>query len=420
MQSIINEYLEKKLNILSLQDELQRLIKEYNKHTNRYLFVYAADVSKGTIQGVVVTLVQDDFYTIQDLLRESTSQVIDVYLETPGGSGEAAEEIAKFLRRKFTEVNFVIAGEAKSAGTILALSGDNIYMVDTGSLGPIDAQVKIGRYVGSAHDYKEWIENKKKEALATKSLNPVDALIIAQISPLEIAGVINSLEFAKDLVKEWLEKYKFKKWTITETKKNAVTDEMRKARANDIAEKLCNHTVWRTHGRSLKMSDLKDDLLIENIDNDSKLANIVYSIKVVVRLIFDSSTIYKLYFSEDLRLSKTFTPQQSGVLLPIGMMPQFPTTQPQPAKASGAIVIPPNTVLNNVKIDVKCPKCGKHHEIMGYFDLNSKEIAKKGLPLNPNVKDNDMFVCDNCNFVIDLKPVKAGVELQANKKITFK
>jgi ClpP class serine protease len=69
---------------------------------------------------------------------------IDFYTETPGGSGEAAEEIAKFLRKKFEGVNFVIAGEAKSAGTILVLSGDNIYMTDTGSLGPIDAQVKIG------------------------------------------------------------------------------------------------------------------------------------------------------------------------------------------------------------------------------------------------------------------------------------
>lgn len=59
----------------------------------------------------------------------------------------------------------MIAGEAKSAGTILVLSGDNIFMTDTGSLGPIDAQVRIGRSVVSAHDYKEWIDLKREEAL---------------------------------------------------------------------------------------------------------------------------------------------------------------------------------------------------------------------------------------------------------------
>ncbi|MBK6625956.1 MAG: ATP-dependent Clp protease proteolytic subunit [Chitinophagaceae bacterium] len=133
-----------------LQTELQKLIADYNKHTGRYMFIYAADINKARNRGIDVSLVQDDFYNIQDILRQSDKKKIDFYIETPGGSGEAAEEIQSF----YEEVNFVIAGEAKSAGTILVLSGDNIYMTETGSLGPIDAQVKIGRSVVSAHDYK--------------------------------------------------------------------------------------------------------------------------------------------------------------------------------------------------------------------------------------------------------------------------
>jgi hypothetical protein len=411
MPSIINEYLQRKLNIIDLQDELQRLIKEYNKYTNRYLFVYSADINKGRIPGVDSSLSQEDFYTIQDFLRESKFEILDFYIETPGGSGEAAEEIAKFLRDKFKEVNFVLAGEAKSAGTILAMSGDNIYMTETGSLGPIDAQVKIGRTIGSAHDYKEWIENKREEALQSKVLNPVDALIIAQISPLELGAIVNSLEFAKDLVKEWLEKYKFKKWMITETRKIEVTDEMRKDRANEIAEKLCNHTLWRSHGRSLKLKDLKEELLIENIDKDQILADFVYRIKTVIRLIFDSSTVYKLYYTEDLRMAKTFTPQQSG----IGNVLTNPVKIPG---SKGQSFIPSNA--NSVKIDIKCPKCGKQHEVPGYFNVHSKDLIKQKLPVNVNVKDNDILICDNCNFVIDLKPIKSSLEIQSNKKLTFK
>ncbi len=128
MASILNEYLSKRLSFLDLQSELQRLIKLYNTHTGRYMFVYAADINKGRTRGIDVGMVQDDFYSIQDVLRESSQRKIDFYIETPGGSGEAAEEIAKFLRKKFDEVNFVIAGEAKSAGTILVLSGNNIYI----------------------------------------------------------------------------------------------------------------------------------------------------------------------------------------------------------------------------------------------------------------------------------------------------
>ena len=142
------------MSIIDLQNDLQKLIKDYNKYTGRYLFVYSSDINKVRTRGIDVSLIQDDFYNVQDILRESNEDKIDFYIETPGGSGEAAEEIAKFLRKKFNEVNFIIAGEAKSAGTILALSGDNIYMTDTGSLGPIDAQVRLGRSTISAHDYK--------------------------------------------------------------------------------------------------------------------------------------------------------------------------------------------------------------------------------------------------------------------------
>ncbi|MFH1852582.1 MAG: hypothetical protein ABIA75_09580 [Candidatus Neomarinimicrobiota bacterium] len=94
------------------------LINLYNKHTGRYLFIYASDINKGKNREIDISLVQDDFYTIQDILRESNHKIVDFYIETPGGSGEAAEEIAKFLHKKFEEVNFIVAGEAKSAGTI--------------------------------------------------------------------------------------------------------------------------------------------------------------------------------------------------------------------------------------------------------------------------------------------------------------
>jgi hypothetical protein len=400
MASILNEYVSKKLGILDLQAELRRLIGEYNRLTGRYLFVYSADFNKGR-RGIDVNLVQDDFYTIQDILREVNKTQIDVYLETPGGSGEAAEEIAKFLRKKFREVNFVIAGEAKSAGTILALSGDNIYMCETGSLGPIDAQIKIGRSVVSAYDYKAWIDEKRKEAVENGRLNPFDAIMVAQISPGEIYGVVNSLEFAKDLVKEWLEKYKFKNWGHTQTTHKPVTPEMRKEQARKVAENLCDHAYWRTHGRSLKIDDLKDDLLIENIDSNPELADIVYRIKTVIRLIFDSSTIYKLFFLEDFQLAKN-----ANILVPMSM--------PMP------IPIPNKQSIEQAILTINCPKCGKKHEIQGYFNITSAEIKDFKLPVNNKVQDNDVLVCDNCNCTIDLKPTKNQIETQSKRRITFK
>lgn len=401
MASIINEYIEKRMSVLDLKKELSRLRSEYNKITGRNLFIYAADFNKGR-QGIDVSLMQDDFYMIQDILRESDKKQIDIYLETPGGSGESAEEIARFLHSKFEEVNFVIAGEAKSAGTLLVLCGHNIYMCSTGSLGPIDAQVRIGRSTISAYDYKTWVEERREEAEKNGKLNPFDALLISQISPGEIYGIMNSLQFAQDLVKEWLPKYKYKNWIITETRGIPVTQEMKEERAKDVSEKLCNHMDWHTHGRSLKIDDLKEELKIENIDDNPALANIVYRIKTVIRLIFDTSTDFKLYFWEDCELARSAN------------LASNPFNNPVAHNTTKNIEV--------VEFSISCPKCRKEHKVKGYPNLTSKDIKSLNLQVNPLVKDDDLLVCDTpgCGFTIDLKPIKNMFENQFKKKVTLK
>ncbi len=415
--SILNEYLNKRLGFLDLKAELQRLIGLYNRHTKRTLFVYAADLTKTRISNSLdISMNQEDFYVIQDILRESTQTSIDFYIETPGGSGEAAEEIARFLRKKFVDgVNFVIAGEAKSAGTILALSGDNIFMTDTGSLGPIDAQVKIGRFVVSAHDYKEWVEEKKKEAADNGRLNPFDAIMVAQISPGEISGVLNSLAFAKDLVREWLCKYKFKNWTETRSSKQIVTMEMRQQRADEVAEQLCNHTEWRTHGRSLKIEDLSEKLIIERIDDDLVLADIVYRIKTVIRLFFDQSPNYKMFFMEDFELAKGYNIASPGT----NPAPIIQGDGP-PGLVPGKKQQPQQKVIEGVDMDIACPKCSKRHKIKGFIDIRSDEIIKNGLKPSPLIKENDILECDACDYAIDLKPIKNNFESQTKRKLIFK
>ena len=208
--SFINEYINRRLSGPDLESELLKLISEYNKERDTYLFVYAAAIGKPI---PAVPLEQADFYVIRDLLASKKDlQKVDMYIETPGGSGETAEEIVKFLRNNFDTVSFVVSGEAKSAGTIIVLSGDEILMTETGSLGPIDAQMKIGRSVISAYDYIEWVEEKRKEAEEQGRLNPFDATMVAQITPGELGSVFHALKFAEDLVVEWLINYKFKKW----------------------------------------------------------------------------------------------------------------------------------------------------------------------------------------------------------------
>ena len=404
MAGILNEYIDKRLGINELLKELDNLVASYNKMTGRYLFVFSSDFTKGRRGIDDIALFQEDFYNIQDILRDSSAKQIDFYLETPGGSGETAEEIARFLHKKFEEVRFLICGEAKSAGTILAMSGDAIMMTDSGSLGPIDAQVRIGRHTVSAYDYKAWVEGKRAEAAQNGKLNPFDAVMVAQISPGEIYGVYNSLEFANDLVKKWLVDYKFKNW-VTTSSGQKVTQEKKVSRAAEVADFLCDHMSWRSHGRSLKIEDLRKYLIIERIDDNPQLAEIVYRINTVLRLIFNNSSIYKVYKTSDTFLSKT---AMNGV-------PTLP--QPLPIPLAKKTQTAP---AQKVELEIICPKCHKKHVVPGYVTLTSQQIQASKLPVNPLVTDKYTLVCDNCGFEVDLKPIKNQLEMQHRISISFK
>src|SRR3972149_2969818 len=389
--SFINEYINRRLSGPELESELLKLISEYNKERDTYLFVYAAAIGKPI---PAVPLEQADFYVIRDLLASKKDlQKVDMYIETPGGSGETAEEIVKFLRNNFDTVSFVVSGEAKSAGTIIVLSGDEILMTETGSLGPIDAQMKIGRSVISAYDYIEWVEEKRKEAEEQGRLNPFDATMVAQITPGELGSVFHALKFAEDLVVEWLINYKFKKWSVTESRKIPVTEEMKRKRAEEIAKELTNHSKWRSHGRSIKIDDLEEiGLKITRIDDNPKLTEIVYRIQTVCRLLFDTTTSFKIFATQDNKIFRQ--------AVPIG----------------APIRIPEKPTVDIAEIEQKCPKCGETYKIYAKFVSNPKiDVDSKNKGFIPFPKDAKI-IC-KCGFEIDLLGIKNQIEIQTGRKI---
>lgn len=389
-QSFMKEYLGK--GIPELKSELGKLISEYNKLRDTYLFVYAAATEKPVYD---TTLQQEDFYVIYDMLRGvKEKKRIDMYVETHGGRGETVEEIANLLHNRFEEVFFVVAGEAKSAGTILVLSGDDILMTETGSLGPIDAQIRIGRSPVSAYDYMEWVTKRRGEAEATGKLNPFDATMVAQISPGELIGVEHTLKFAEDLVVDWLVKYKFKNWNITRTAREPVTDDKKRQRAKEIANALLDHRRWRLHGRSIKINDLnRIGLEITKIDDSPELSEVVYRIQTICKLFSSTTTTFKIFATKDVAIIKqaalVSTPKS---LIRSGEMPDA------------------------VTFEVKCQKCGKSYKIYAKLVPNPKideDHKRKGFipfPIDNKIR------CE-CGVEIEISGIKNQIEMQAGKKI---
>ncbi|MFW5770907.1 MAG: hypothetical protein ACOCX9_05685 [Spirochaetota bacterium] len=266
-------------------------------------------------------------------------------------------------------------------------------MSETGSLGPIDAQVKIGRSVISASDYCEWINEKREEADRNKRLNPFDATMVAQISPGELESVRHALQFAIDRVAEWIKNYKFKDWSETESRKVPVTDKMKEDRAKEIAENLAKHSNWQSHGRSIKIDDLSNWLKITKVEDDPVISDTINRIKIVSTLFFQSTSTFKMFVTENYKIFRQATPR-----------PQ-PVTLPQK-----------NQQISSVEAIQKCPSCGQEHKLYGKFindPMIDKEEKDKGFIQIPK----SLKLSCSCGHEIDLTGLKNDIEMKTGRQI---
>lgn len=74
---------------------------------------------------------------IEDQIKEPQESVeIDLWLESPGGDVHVAYKLALMLRAAASKIRIIVPDYAKSAATLLALAGDEIYMAPGAELCP--------------------------------------------------------------------------------------------------------------------------------------------------------------------------------------------------------------------------------------------------------------------------------------------
>jgi len=228
------------------------------------------------------------FRDVVELLHEVTEYKdhICILLRTGGGSAETAERMAGVLRHHFSEVSFLVPDSAMSAGTILCMSGDRIFMDYSSALGPIDPQVMTPD--GSGYIAAMGYLDKVNEIIEKSVLSHADAVLLRGIDLGKLALFEQARNFSVDLLKKWLVEFKFRNWTVHRTTNpgRPVSIEEKQARAEEIAMKLSDHKLWRSHGRALDLDKLRKlRLEIDDFSEDEHL-------RVAVRSYNDPLSMY--------------------------------------------------------------------------------------------------------------------------------
>jgi hypothetical protein len=226
--------------------------------------------------GGLVMGVDDIVRNIVENMRQASAShdKLVVVLTTTGGYIEVVQRIVDTLRHHYRIVEFVVPNYAYSAGTVLVMSGDAIHMNYYSRLGTVDPQVETsgGRQVSALGYLVQW--ERLLEKARNGSLTTAEAqLMIDGFDQGELYLYEQARELSVTLLKEWLAKYKFKNWRVTETQGKPVTDEMRAQRAEEIARELNNTERWHAHGYGISMEVLRRDLnlLIDDFDATPEL-----------------------------------------------------------------------------------------------------------------------------------------------------
>jgi ClpP class serine protease len=385
---IYAEYLDKHFNFEQLSAERKAQLKRISELRGRDVLVFAADL-KNNRQPIGINY--SDLLPLNDQLSNLSGTAIDIILETPGGSGETVEDMVKLLRGgRYESMAVIVPGAAKSAGTIFAMAADEILMEPASALGPIDAQITWQGKIFSAHALLEGMNKIKQEVVDSGALNRAYIPILQNISPGELQHAQNAYDFARDLVADWLVRYKFRDWTVHQATGQPVTPEQRAERARQIADELRNHGKWKTHGRSIKIEDLRVmKLRITDYSENAELCDAIRRYHTLLQMTFDTN-VFKIF--------------------------ETPTSQIMRLEAIKNVAVPgvggAAQQLESAEIGLQCGKCKT--------DMRLHAAFKPGVPVpsgSIRFPADNRLKCPGCGTEHDLSDARRQIEAQSGKPI---
>ena len=256
----------------------------------RPLLVYASrffDVPPGTPNQIDIPDV-DGFTDLINSVKGQKS--VDILLHSPGGRADATERIVTILRNEFDEVNFLIPHSAYSAATMLALSGNNIILHPSATLGPIDPQVSMTTKEGMRFTPAKSILNgfsKAKAIIKKEGPEALPAYIpLIEKYTLDLFELCEDSEkLSKELVSTWLKNY------MLSDEKNSVSKTRKIKKA---ASFFSDYNTHKIHTRPLSYDKLTGfGLKIEKADN--VLSELMWEAYVLLSGFFSVSPFVKLY-----------------------------------------------------------------------------------------------------------------------------
>ncbi len=256
--------------------------------TGRPLIIYATafhNPIKQQIAQPFLSIDMSDKDGFSEVINTIKSDHVDIFLHSPGGSAEATESIVKMLRSKFKDIRFIITGAAKSAATMLSMSGNSLLMDGSAEVGPIDPQVRVRNRYSPAGSIIEQFDRASEALKKDPSMMPAWIPILQEFAPALLVECENYIALSKKLVRDWLKEYMFK----------GNPKGLNKARK--IANFLSNEKNTLSHARRIDIDQLEKlgVKIIRLEKQEEKLQDAIRQLHLAIMTTLDMTAAVKIF-----------------------------------------------------------------------------------------------------------------------------
>lgn len=253
---------------------------------NRHVLLYgSAFLQKPYVPGASLSITSEDINGLMACLHGmSWERGLTLVMHTPGGQIDATESIVEYLRSKFDDVEVIVPTFAMSAGTMISLATNRVWLGKHSQLGPIDPQMVTmdGRTV-SAQAVVDQFEAARAEILKNLDAAHVWAPILPSMGPALLKEAENALSHSQRLVGRWLSTGMLK------------DDESAQQVGDQIASRFNDAGEHKSHGKRIGFQEASDwGVKVSRLEDSQELQEAVLTAYHLMTLVFEQTPCVKL------------------------------------------------------------------------------------------------------------------------------
>jgi hypothetical protein len=271
-----------------VQDKSLGYLQDIARICDRNVIAYASGfLQKPTAANTLLAISPEDINAFMAALHGMDwSKGLSLVLHTPGGAPGAAETIVEYLHSKFARFEVIVPTYSLSAGTMIALAADHLYMGRQSQLGPTDPQLLMQGRAISAQSVLDQFAAARGDILLDPKVAPAYMPLLGAMAPSLVQEARYAIDYTRNMVERWL------------TRRSSRGGSQLTGTPTEIAAYFGDASTHKSHGRRIGRDEVRSKgLSVDDLEANQDLQEAVLSLYHMLSITFERGPAAKIVMS---------------------------------------------------------------------------------------------------------------------------